>query len=159
MGQTCSRDTTSPTQGSPRQESPDPAVYDLMRRSVDYYEPHHPPGQQHLLYRQQSKSSGMDSNAGTDLVRCPTRVLVRRHSLRHYEEGMSGTHIYAIRYPEGKPLELRMQQEQAPRKPYKKKAGPPRPSTVHETELSVHQMFRTTCMVRPPTQKGECTAA
>jgi hypothetical protein len=35
----------------------------------------------------------------------PTRVVVRRHSPRHYEEGMSGTHIYTIRYPANIPLD------------------------------------------------------
>jgi hypothetical protein len=49
----------------------------------------------------------------------PTRVVVRRHSPRHYEEGMSGTHIYCIRYPAQIPLdskgrELPAAQEQCP---------------------------------------------
>ncbi|EEC49911.1 predicted protein [Phaeodactylum tricornutum CCAP 1055/1] len=125
---------------STRQESPDPAMYDLMRRSVEYTSRPHPgtvevatpekttastetasaaaAGQFHLLYKQQHKTAKLPheleslqslkkATRKTSSVYCPTRLLVRRHSVRHYEEGMSGTHIYAIRYPIDKPLELR----------------------------------------------------
>lgn len=178
-----------------RQDSPDPAIYDLMRRSVacSMMEQQQKPneinkcsstepfcsGQHQLLYKHQRKekqgnnnssAGGADSQltvapqqeaaptnmragAGTPaadddddddddsdnsssndnyngngenggsgggemkrkklLKRThlpPTRLLVRRHTLRHYEEGLSGTHIYAIRYPTDQPLILHGQQ-------------------------------------------------
>eukprot|EP00934_Nitzschia_sp_Nitz4_P004286 Nitzschia sp. Nitz4//scaffold34_size148208//46360//50283//NITZ4_002973-RA/size148208-processed-gene-0.38-mRNA-1//-1//CDS//3329548774//4276//frame0 len=47
------------------------------------------------------------------IVDCPTRLLVRRRSMRVMEEG-GGTHIYAIRYPEDTPDRL-IAEQAAPR--------------------------------------------
>ena len=67
-------------------------------------------------------SEESEANATTSL-RCPTRLLIRRRSLRIVEEG-GGTHIYAIRYPEdtsktilseqAQPLSPVVRQEQCP---------------------------------------------
>lgn len=134
-----------------RTDSPDPVMYDLMRKSIQAttpsavdgnHSPHgyrvgkrKPPGQNHLMYRN-SKIETMPvsvpvaventtSNAAEAMetkcyapasvavdsglwlprdtpVACPTRLLIRRRSLRVVEEG-GGTHIYAIRYPEDTP--------------------------------------------------------
>lgn len=61
----------------------------------------------------------------------PTRLVLQRHPVRSLEEGIGGTHIYAVRWPAGKPLaaghegsdeddgnerrHLVIQQEQCPR--------------------------------------------
>ncbi len=122
-----------------RTDSPDPVMYDLMRKSIQATttaEANHYkvarrkiPGQNHLLYRNCKAenvgtpltaagaiadpssvtpffdASEMDSGqwlpSDTPIV-CPTRLLIRRRSLRVVEEG-GGTHIYAIRYPEDTP--------------------------------------------------------
>ncbi|GAX20782.1 hypothetical protein FisN_7Hh094 [Fistulifera solaris] len=54
-----------------------------------------------------------------------TRLVVRRHAIRSAEEGVSGRHIYAVRWPRDAPLQLTGQvlhtiqplQEQSPYKP------------------------------------------
>lgn len=112
------------------QDSLDPAVFDLMRRSVAYSQPgaQRPPpkkeddstGQNRLLFKHQKKEKLVleASNAGQTIYLPPTRLLVRRHTVRPNEEGLSGTHIYAIRYPNDQPMlvqkEIPPQQEQAP---------------------------------------------
>jgi hypothetical protein len=107
-------------------DSPDPVIYDLMRKSILATTPpkssssssHHsnkqrrPSGQHHLLYKNTPKTatskSGNNNNNNSPsfwmppevpVPGCPTRLLIRRRSLRVVEEG-GGTHIYAIRYPE-----------------------------------------------------------
>jgi hypothetical protein len=135
-----------------RSGSPDPVMYDLMRKSIQATtrvvggsdqrstdktsstttrrKQQPPVGQHHLLFRHSKLDPGvviLDStsskrapnavNATTPLsmnargetwlpeetpIPCPTRLLIRRHSHRVGDEG-SGTHIYAIRYPEGTP--------------------------------------------------------
>mmetsp|Transcript_32396 Transcript_32396/g.67568 ORF Transcript_32396/g.67568 Transcript_32396/m.67568 type:complete len:381 (-) Transcript_32396:299-1441(-) len=122
---------------SARQESPDPAIYELMRRSVAFSqpgtqrpgqrsEPDTGAGQGKLLYKQQKKEKSPDTGAASSSGSSaqttylpPTRLLIRRHSLRPIEEGLSGTHIYAIRYPTDQPLQKEQppQQEQAPPQP------------------------------------------
>ena len=138
-----------------RADSPDPVMYDLMRKSILATSQSMSSGsngiggghsgggggskkrplfcgQQHLLYRNHSCSSRQahhhlspsitcspnpspvgGNNGSSSLVllppppnptptnnpACPTRLLIRRRSLRVVEEG-GGTHIYAIRYPE-----------------------------------------------------------
>ena len=139
MGQSCSstcRNVEPDAGGMSRADSPDPVMYDLMRKSIQATtsaETNHyraarrkSPGQNHLLYRNSKIESGVaplslgssDLSSSpswianeTDLgqwlpsdtpVACPTRLLIRRRSLRVVEEG-AGTHIYAIRYPEDTP--------------------------------------------------------
>ena len=146
MGQNCSslsicRHVEPETGEMSRTDSPDPVMYDLMRKSIqattgtstveaNNYKVarRKSPGQNHLLYRNANKmESGVAplSLASSDLssapsswsvsetdmgqwlpsdipVACPTRLLIRRRSLRVVEEG-AGTHIYAIRYPEDTP--------------------------------------------------------
>lgn len=156
-----------------RSDSPDPVMYDLMRKSIaatcapppsgsGTYSPspassksnsnkrgRFPLGQHHLLYKQnpaseKGKNHNKDDPSGSQSPsqqqqqrqqqqqqenrnpnpsqqqqqqqqhqtinctstipiekppQCPTRLLIRRRSLRLVEEG-GGTHIYAIRYPE-----------------------------------------------------------
>ena len=140
MGQTCSstcRNVEPETCEMSRTDSPDPVMYDLMRKSIqattttetNNYKVarRKSPGQNHLLYRNSKIESGVAplSLCSSDLssspslsasdtidisqwlpsdtpVACPTRLLIRRRSLRVVEEG-AGTHIYAIRYPEDTP--------------------------------------------------------
>jgi hypothetical protein len=95
-------------------------MYDLMRKSIAATSPkpttsskRRPPGQQHLLYKnqkqppeqqqQQQQQQAVEQEqapfGGGPCIKCPTRLLIRRRSLKMVEEG-GGTHIYAIRYPE-----------------------------------------------------------
>ena len=122
MGASCSKcgvlEPVDPTTTrSSRQDSPDPAIYDLMRRSVSLSSSafSENPGQHHLLFKQQKKDKPADAKTPTETHLPPTRLLVRRHTPRHYEEGLSGTHIYAVRYPTDQPLSVQkeMAQEQA----------------------------------------------
>ena len=122
MGATCSKcgvlEPVDPTTTrSSRQDSPDPAIYDLMRRSVGLSSStlSENPGQHHLLFKQQKKDKPSGPNTPAETHLPPTRLLVRRHTPRHYEEGLSGTHIYAVRYPTDQPLlvQKEMAQEQA----------------------------------------------
>lgn len=116
-----------------RQNSPDPTMYDLMRRSVAYTGQANKPelfvdrGQYHLLYKHQklaklTEPRPQEEASDNKKDHYPTRLIIRRHSLRHYEEGVSGTHIYTMRYPADKPLDVKWKmdvvdggQEQAPR--------------------------------------------
>lgn len=193
-----------------RQESPDPAIHDLMRRSVRLVAaqtattnsssssepPSHLAGQHHLLFKQQKntyKSGGGGSNGGSSRAGSPspgsegggskvpsaetrlppTRLLVRRHIPRHYEEGLSGTHIYAIRYPTDQSLpgvttELLSNQEQAQptatassSSSYHKKQW--RPVSQHYEvppvpdggSDSVDALFKPSAMSARPSQSGE----
>jgi hypothetical protein len=111
-------------------------------------------GQFHLLYKHQQQSGGninFKSSSSPPLVstkqspfassvqpkRFPTRLVVRRHPVRSAtEEGLSGTHIYAVRWTEsinkrggplqGGRLEPLHRPEQYPNNPKKKKT-----STTH----------------------------
>jgi hypothetical protein len=89
-------------------------MYDLMRKSIAATSPkpttskRRPPGQQHLLYKNQKPNTEAwlpggeqqeQAQAHLGPCKCPTRLLIRRRSLKMVEEG-GGTHIYAIRYPE-----------------------------------------------------------
>lgn len=122
MGASCSKcgvlEPVDPaTTRSSRQDSPDPAIYDLMRRSVALSSSNvsENPGQHHLLFKQQKKEKTPGAGEKTETHLPPTRLLVRRHTPRHYEEGLSGTHIYAVRYPTDQPMlvQKEMAQEQA----------------------------------------------
>ena len=188
MGITCSKcqvleaeELTRPTKGVSRRDCPDPAVYDLFRRSVAYS---HPPserqnlsndddtsGQNRLIYKNQKKEK-VNVECGTTAHTTylpPTRLLVRRHSLRPTEEGLSGTHIYAIRYPTDQPMlgqkemapqqqqHRRQQQEQAPVQQRHKRNFIREDSykipSLRDGE-SVDHLFRASAMAVPPRQQG-----
>jgi hypothetical protein len=114
MGQSCSKTLCHVTTESSETgndivhtECPDPAIYDLMKRSISLSEetPHkyirnpnnRPRGQGHLLFRHNRSpntiAGGLLQPESTSVTH-PTRLLVRRPNPR--EEN----HIYAIRYPE-----------------------------------------------------------
>jgi hypothetical protein len=191
-----------------RIDSPDPVMYDLMRKSIQAttaMENNSPAecrdsagtaaqsgrpsrnqvGQAHLLYRNNSKSSSMrdispgkksqasstrsekkkmenramegrlgksggaaaastaDNNqndsgqfssweakmnqneTASSTLKCPTRLLIRRRSLRIIEEG-GGTHIYAIRYPEDTSKMILSEQAQPSSPAVRQEQCPPR---------------------------------
>lgn len=188
MGTTCSRshvsepqECTRPTKGVVRQDCPDPAVYDLFRRSVAYSNPTEQKnvlstdgeasGQSHLIYKHQKKEKLVieQGPGGQTTYLPPTRLLVRRHSLRPSEEGLSGTHIYAIRYPTDQPMlvqkemapqqqqQKRQQQEQAPAQHQRHKRNFIREDSYKVPSLrdgeSVDQLFRPAAMAVPPRQQ------
>lgn len=189
MGTTCSKcqvleaqESTRPEKGIVRQNCPDPAVYDLVRRSVAYSNPAEPKntqpdddgasGQSHLMYKHQKKEKLVieQGPAGQTTYLPPTRLLVRRHSQRASEEGLSGTHIYAIRYPTDQPMlvqkemapqqqqQKRQQQEQAPVQNQRHKRNFIREDNYRIPSLrdgeSVDQLFRPTAMALQPRQQG-----
>lgn len=97
-------------------------------------------GQHHLLFRNskmdlttdetysrsattyEAPSTSEESWLPEDTPRyCPTRLLIRRRSIRSAEEGI-GTHIYAIRYPEDAAEEALSEQ------------AAPRPESAHKQE-------------------------
>jgi hypothetical protein len=105
-------------------------------------------------------ASSTTSTPSTHL-KCPTRLLIRRRSLRIVEEG-GGTHIYAIRYPED-PSQMKLselsttvasvvRQEQCPprRKP------PLITTTTTDTAGSAsHSPPQVTCYTTKKTKDGE----
>lgn len=166
MGATCSKcgvlEPVDPTTTrSSRQDSPDPPIYDLMRRSVGLSDPalSENPGQQHLLFKQQKKDKVSGPGTPTELHLPPTRLLVRRHSPRHYEEGLSGTHIYAVRYPTDQPLSVHkeMAQEQAQPKPKSKHRVVQEEYEIPEIKDGepVDTLFRPSAMCVRPKQTGK----
>lgn len=122
MGLTCSKsatDAVNPPSNETDLGLPDKELYEFLQRSVQLTQrqPLHPQshrplaaGQYHLLYKQQqllqnpSRVNGDDDDDealtedATVCERYPTRLLVRRHAVRPTEEGVSGTHIYAVRW-------------------------------------------------------------
>jgi hypothetical protein len=114
----------------------------LEQRSLEYAtgDAPVPTGQSHLLHKHQRSSSRTTSDSRSPnqatfetqkQVYHPTRLVVRRRAVRALEEGLSGTHIYAIRFPADQPLkrELVPQQptEQAPPRPLTRSEARPRP--------------------------------
>jgi hypothetical protein len=80
-----------------------------------------------------TNSSSWESYIGDEenaiISRCPTRLLIRRRSLRVVEEG-GGTHIYAIRYPEDT-SQMVVSEQAAPLAPMvRQEQCPPRNKTV-----------------------------
>jgi len=82
------------------------------------------PGQHHLLFKNQQKPSSKascdggpvedkdtkteDENKFDTHYHAPTRLIIRRRVIRSSgEEGISGTHIYAVRYPKELPLKAK----------------------------------------------------
>ena len=116
------------------------ALYNNHHKTLD----HHYVGQAHLLYKKQQQrqarqqSQQPQSTTSTTLqlqlqhrqdsaafddkqqhrstMPYSSRLVVRRHALRPAEEGLSGTHIYAVRWPLQAPLLLGRPaaQEQSP---------------------------------------------
>jgi hypothetical protein len=131
MGSSCSKDRSvaqehhhnSFTASTPAQ---DPFLYDLYQRSHEYTTTtasnHYtsttttpsnttlPSGQSHLLYRNHARSA-TTIHKGQVHAHHPTRLVFRRRTVRYHEEGVSGQHIYAIRFP--KHLSLQQQQRDA----------------------------------------------
>jgi hypothetical protein len=77
-----------------------------MRKSIlattDQKPKRSPTGQHHLMYKNQYKHStsttiSAEGNTTASPASCPTRLVVRRNSMRNDGEGV---HIYAVRYPE-----------------------------------------------------------
>mmetsp|Transcript_27922 Transcript_27922/g.76846 ORF Transcript_27922/g.76846 Transcript_27922/m.76846 type:complete len:387 (+) Transcript_27922:209-1369(+) len=165
-----------------REDSPDPAVYDLMRRSVAFSQPGLPQQQLHpqqrqrgnddgtsgqgkLLYKHQKKEKASLDPAvsGKTTYLPPTKILVRRHSPKPTEEGLSGTHIYAIRYPNDQPMLLQKQelaQEQAPQQQQQQQR--PKRNLIREDAYQiptlpdgepVDNLFRPAAMGVPPRQE------
>eukprot|EP00980_Cylindrotheca_fusiformis_P031101 scaffold25830_cov162-Cylindrotheca_fusiformis.AAC.2 len=100
MGQSCST-CTGVHKGHEfnREDSPDPVM-----ATADQKTKNTPPGQHHLMYKNQSKTTTTTPSAGVENIlaapassSCPTRLVVRRQSMRNDGEGV---HIYAVRYPE-----------------------------------------------------------
>mmetsp|Transcript_19107 Transcript_19107/g.24585 ORF Transcript_19107/g.24585 Transcript_19107/m.24585 type:complete len:384 (-) Transcript_19107:279-1430(-) len=186
MGASCSscqslepQDAAKNRKEASRQESPDPAVYDLMRRSVAFSEPNAQQqqqqqqrngeeesnaGQGNLLYKNQKKErlSLVLPATGQATYLPPTRLLVRRHSLKSHEEGLSGTHIYAVRYPSDQPMllqkEMAPQQEQAPQQQQQRlkrnyvREDAYKIPPVRDGE-PVDHLFRSAAMSPPPKQQ------
>jgi len=63
-------------------------------------------GQHHLLYSKQTPktASVLTTSINNTLVHYPTRLVVRRRTVRSNEEGLGGTHVFAVRYPRDEPL-------------------------------------------------------
>ena len=93
-----------------RKNSPDPIMYDLMRKALLVTSPHalesSDNGQYQLLYKNQLKTShGTSINISTPttaesgaLSSYPTRLVKRQRSKEKGPQAQ-GRHIYAIRYP------------------------------------------------------------
>jgi hypothetical protein len=121
------------------------------------------------------------SASSSTMVHYPTRLVVRRRHARSMEEGTSGTHIYAIRFPIDQPLKREIApaaQEQHPRSnpppPLSSSgAGGSKPSALVVTtnhrivkpkkldgkgmasrEMSVDQMFTRDAMQQEPKHRG-----
>jgi len=62
-------------------------------------------------------------------VACPTRLLIRRRSLKVVEEG-GGTHIYAIRYPEDTPDKIISEQATPRSESARQEQCPPKKNTM-----------------------------
>lgn len=163
MGATCSKcgalePVNTSTIRTSRQDSPDPAIYDLMRRSVALSSTtlSENPGQQHLLYKQQKKDKAPEKNP-TETHLPPTRLLVRRHTPRHYEEGLSGTHIYAVRYPTDQPLLVQKEMPQEQAQPQSRRRVVKEEYDVPEIKdgESVDNLFRPLTMAMRPKQAGK----
>jgi hypothetical protein len=116
-------------------------------------------GQHHLLYKNGSKAhhthhtqqqqqtlpsnnASPSSNvvpsmpckeANNLVLYCPTRLLIRRRSLRVVEEG-GGTHIYAIRYPEDTANEIVSEQAAHLPLPSRQEQCPPRKQSQQQQQ-------------------------
>lgn len=217
MGQNCSTSCKQVEVENPelsRHESPDPVMYDLMRKSIQATTPpppttnsgkankRRPHGQHHLLFKHSPKSSvdslqylhphhsSIDSGVGSGLtgmvssttspitsnwtptefptMGCPTRLLIRRRSLRVIEEG-GGTHIYAIRYPEDTKDAIVAEQSALPVPASRQEQCPPKrshsssvqtnPNNKESLPLPVLEggdIFTTAAMASIPRQSGKC---
>lgn len=164
MGAACSKcgvlEPVDPTTArSSRQDSPDPAIYDLMRRSVALSSStvSENPGQHHLLFKQQKKEKTPGTGDKIETHLPPTRLLVRRHTPRHYEEGLSGTHIYAVRYPTDQPLLVQKEMAQEQAQPKSKRRIVREEYEIPEIKDGepVDTLFRPSAMALRPKQPGK----
>lgn len=164
MGASCSKcgvlepvDVT--TARSSRQDSPDPAIYDLMRRSVGLSSTlsSENPGQHHLLFKQQKKDKEKGPGSPLEIHLPPTRLLVRRHTPRHYEEGLSGTHIYSVRYPSDQPLLVQKEMAQEQAQPRQRRRIVQEHYEIPEIKDGepVDTLFRPSAMAVRPLQSGK----
>lgn len=172
MGTTCSRSRDHVSDADGYSEVPDPEIYDLLKQSVTETQPDSQGGQLHLLYKQQQQQqrTGKKSRSKLDMIisspRYPTRLLIRRHAVRNTEEGVSGTHIYAMRWVDSglvKESEVVACQEQCPEQQHKRVAGvedrqsllPSQPSSDPADQiLSSDSLFLPETMAAPPKRKG-----
>jgi hypothetical protein len=138
MGLNCSKPTEQvgepPLSSNSRPDALiDPFMHSLEHRSIQYSMGVSPSkfGQLHLLHKHQrnqrsssvesSSTSYMSNKQQQQAVHHPTRLVIRRRAVRSSEEGMSGAHIYAVRYPADQSLKKELvppQQtsEQAPQR-------------------------------------------
>jgi hypothetical protein len=133
-----------------------------------------PSGQHHLLYKNSPKTSTSESSNNSNnnnsnnnnspsfwmppevpVPGCPTRLLIRRRSLRVVEEG-GGTHIYAIRYPEDTKDAIVAEQATQLAPPSRQEQCPPKPSKALPSMPVVEggDVFTTAAMASIPRQEG-----
>ena len=157
MGVTCSKPThqvVPPNSTAPSDGLLDPFMHQLEQRSIEYSTGERPgrQGQVQLLHKHQRavrsnysttiSSNQLNNNTNNQQPMIhPTRLVIRRRPVRTCEEGMSGTHIYAVRFPADQPLKREMlpqQQasEQAPPRPLTRSEARPRPTHVQTQGLA-----------------------
>lgn len=120
-------------------------------------------GQGKLLYRNQKKDRlVLEPLPSRRTYLPPTRLLIRRHAPTSNEEGLSGTHIYAIRYPTDQPLmsapREEAAQEQAPQPRQKRnfvRDDAFKTPSIRDGE-PVDHLFQPAAMAPTPKQQGRC---
>lgn len=148
------------------------SIYDLARQSVELTQ--NPskqqyrdstPGHQHLLYKNQKARpfSSKQSTADTENSN-PTHLFSYNLPIRPFEEGISGRHIFLIRYPKHMPIVLNgeicvqgggLGQEQAPLVSNKVTQLNESVEALALQELpSVDQLFSHATMMVEPKRKG-----
>lgn len=132
-----------------------------------------PPGQHHLMYKNQTKQTSSNSAGEGTIVPAsplasPTRLVVRRNSMRNDGEGV---HIFAIRYPadvkdlfvseQAMPMTSSTTQEQCPPRTTKATAatGPsnnttPAPNKTKIASELKAEVFTPTTILQAPSQPG-----
>ena len=170
MGQTCTKSCfveQDSVEGGARLDSPDPVMYDLMRKSISATSKgggkRRPTGQHHLLYKNTKTPAPTPQLLSLPVPQegpvCPTRLLIRRRSMRVVEEG-GGTHIYAIRYPEDTANPKVEEQAAIGQPSSRQEQCPPRKSpatTATQPALPVADgdVFTAAAMASIPRQTGE----
>jgi len=167
MGSSCSKCDAAEASPLPDSGQVDPELYRLMRRSIEDTQ-RCESGQYHLLFKQQHKKTleHDDNNSNKQQNYSPTRLVVRRHIPRHYEEGLSGTHIYAMRLAQPLNENADSSQEQAPKRQTKVllTTSPVEPTTLEPAtatagQTQMEQLFRASTMAKTPKQKGTYCAS
>jgi len=139
----------------------DPHLFSLQQQSIGLRQDQDVTsnnGQHHLLFKQQQK--GRHSTPYSKSVTRPaeplgTRLVIRRQSVRNSDEGMSGTHIYAVRWPRHAPLQLG-QPEQPPVKSTKGSLSVvrTRPTPVPSDAAAVDRLFHPVVLSVTPQREG-----